>query len=136
MEDFKELDLLPEDTEETVEVKLKEKVGIGLADLRAALRTYVVNKAEELTHDFQNITPYGDYEKILEDNDSMATFLRDEASKSENWKLIWIQTTNVAVPMLQFCFSNTAVDEGEGFVGNVYLGLNGKIKHAFAQGGA
>lgn len=134
MEDFKELDFLPEDTEETVEAKLKEKLGIGLADLKLSLTTYVINKAEELTHDFANITPYGDYEHILEDNDGMATFLKDEASKPDNWKLLWVQTTKAGVPMLQFCFSNTAVDEGEGFVGNVYLGLNGKIKHAFAQG--
>lgn len=134
MEDFKELDLKEDDTEESVEAKLKEKLGVGIADLKASLTAFVVEKAEELTHQFANIVPYGDYDKILEDNDSMATFLRAEASKSENWKLQWIETTKSAVPMLKFSFKNTSVDDGEGFVGNVYLGLNGKVKHAFAQG--
>lgn len=134
MEDFKELDFKADDTEETVEAKLKEKLGVGLDDLKIPLTAFVTEKAEELTHQFANIVPYGDYDKILEDNESMATFLRSEASKSENWKLQWIETTKTAVPLLQFSFKNTAVDDGEGFVGNVYLGLNGKVKHAFAQG--
>ena len=134
MEDFKELDFQIDNTEEQIEEKIQEKLGIGLNDLRSALSTYVVDKAEELTHQFTNIVPYGDYEKMLEDNDSMAAFLRDEASKSENWKLQWLEITKTEVPMLHFCFINTAVDEGEGFTGNVYVGLNGKIKHVFAQG--
>lgn len=136
MEDFKELDFLPEDTEETIEVKLKEKLGLSLLTLKETLTTFVVDKAEELTHQFVNIVPYGDYDKILENNDDMATFLKAEASKPENWKLQYIETTKSAVPMLQFSFKNTSVDDGEGFVGNVYLGLNGKVKHVFAQGEA
>jgi len=133
MEDFKELYFKPDDTEEIVETKIQEKFGISLTEIKTSLTTFVVEKAEELTHQFVNIVPYGDYDKILEDNDQMAYFLRAEASKAENWKLQWVQTTSSAVPLLQFCFYNTSVDDGEGFIGNVYLGLNGKIKHAFAQ---
>lgn len=136
MEDFKELDFKIDDTEEMVEAKLKEKLGTGLDVIKQSLTSFVLDKAEELTHQFVNIVPYGDYDKILEDNDSMADFLRTEASKPENWKLQWLETTKAAIPMLHFCFKNTSVDDGEGFTGNVYVGLNGKVKHAFAQGDA
>jgi len=134
MEDFKELDFKVDDTEEMVEAKLKEKLGTGLDEIKQSLTAFVIDKAEELTHQFVNIVPYGDYDKMLEDNDSMAEFLRTEASKPENWKLQWLETTTATIPMLHFCFKNTSVDDGEGFVGNVYVGLNGKVKHAFAQG--
>lgn len=133
MEDYKDLGFLPEDTAETINEKLKEKLGISLEDLKVPLSNYIKEKAEELTHQFPNIVPYGDYDKILEDNDSMAEFLRNEASKLENWEIKWIQPTENNIKLIQFGFECSAVDDGTTFKGHVFIGLNGKVKHAFAQ---
>lgn len=133
MEDYKDLGFVKEDTAETIDEKLKEKLGITLADIKVPLSNYLKDKAEELTHQFPNIVPYGDYDKMLEDNDSMADFLRNEASKPENWKISWIEPVKGKLNLIQFGFECTAIDDGETFKGHVFIGMNGSIKHAFAQ---
>ncbi len=134
MEDFKELNFKPEDTSDAIDQILQEKLGVSLETLKQALAAYVQDKAEELALQLPNIVPYGDYEKLLENNDDMSKFLREEASKVENWDLKWIQPSESKVKLLEFAFNCKAVDEGEALKGFVFLGLTGIIKHAFVQG--
>ena len=134
IEKFEDLDLENAETAEQVDEKLQEKLGINLAELKEHLAGYVVGHAEEMTHEFTNIAPHGDYSKILEDNDSMATFLKDEASKPEQWHLQGLTVSDIQKNLLQFHFANKAVDDGTTCEGFVYVSFQGKVKHAFAQG--
>lgn len=112
----------------------QEKLGVSIEQLKQSLSEYVVSHAEELTHEFVNIAPLGDYSKLLEDNDSMAEFLKTEAHKSEHWYLVGISPSDVQKNLISFSFGNKAVDDGENFEGFVYVSFQGKIRHAFAQG--
>lgn len=134
IEKLEDLDLQVEDSMEQVEVKVQEKLGISVMEMRAALSSHVVEKAESLTHEFVNIAPLGDYGALLEDNDSMAEFLKTEAHKPEHWQLYGVRTSDVNPNLLSFNFSNDSVDDGDVFQGFVFVSLQGKIKHAFAQG--
>ncbi|CAB4196835.1 hypothetical protein UFOVP1290_355 [uncultured Caudovirales phage] len=128
-----ELDLKAEDLFEKVSAKLKEALGLSLDEIRAPLIESVKNRAEELTLDMPNIAPYNAYDKLIEDNDGMAEFLKTEASKSENWILSHIQEDSKNNTLLKFHFLNQAVDDGKSFVGLVFVSKSGKIRHAFAQ---
>jgi hypothetical protein len=119
--------------EDKVAAKIQEKLGTTLNQMKDALSKSVQERAEELTLDFVNIAPMGDYEKLLEDNDGMADFLKLEAHKPEHWKLESIFVNTVNKELLSFVFKNIAVDDGEGFEGFVFVTKTGKIKHAFAQ---
>lgn len=134
IEKFEDLNIIEEDSLVQVEEKVKEKLGLSFTDLKNALTDYVVSHAEELTHEMPNIAPLGDYEKLLEDNDSMAEFLKTEASKTEHWKIQGVTVSEVQKNLLSFHFGNDAVDDGDAFEGFVYVSFSGKIKHAFAQG--
>lgn len=131
IKDFKELDFKEGDTPQETEQKLQEKLGISIKELKEALCASVIDRAEELTHDFVSIAPLGNYEKLLEDNESMAEFLKTEACKPEHWKLHYL-TVNEAKSLLEFAFVCTAVDNDD-FVGFVFVSETGKIRHAFAQ---
>ena len=119
--------------EDKVALKIQTKLGTSLDQMKDALSKSVQERAEELTLDFVNIAPMGDYEKLLEDNDSMAQFLKEEAHKPEHWKLESIFVNAVNKELLSFVFKNIAVDDGEGFEGFVFITKRGKIKHSFAQ---
>lgn len=134
IEKFEDLDLQTEDTMEQVDTKVQEKLGLSVADMRQALSAHVIDKAESLTHEFVNFAPLGDYGNLLEDNDSMAEFLKTEGHKPEHWKLYGVRVSDVNPNLLSFNFSNDAVDDGEIFQGFVFVSFQGKIKHAFAQG--
>lgn len=135
MESFEELDFSKLETIDQVEEFLKEKIGADFSAMRSILSASVQDKAEELTHEFTNIAPYADYEKILEDNDSMAEFLKAEAAKDENWSLSEMQIVKHAgQQMLQCIFNNKAVDDGTSLEGYVFVSKSGKIRHAFTQG--
>lgn len=113
---------------------LQEKLGVSIELLKKQLSDYTVAHAEELTHDFVSVAPYGDYSKLLEDNDSMAEFFKTEAHKIENWRLVGITPSDVKKDLITFNFSNKSVDDGDNFEGFVYVSFQGKIRHAFAQG--
>lgn len=115
------------------EALVKEKLGVSFDEMRKALGDYTISHAEELTHGFVNIAPLGDYGKLLEDNDSMAEFLKSEGFKSEHWELRGIRLSDVQKNLLSFEFANKSVDDGESFQGFVYVSFQGKIKHAFSQ---
>jgi hypothetical protein len=131
LKDFDKLEV--HEIESRIDSALQEKLGVGLENLRNSLCESVKNRAEELALDLPNIAPYNDYGKLLEDNDSMATFLRDEASKLENWLLNSIQEYNKNENLIKFLFVNKAVDDGQVLEGIVFVNKSGVIRHAFAQ---
>jgi hypothetical protein len=131
--DLDSLDLDDELLFEKIDEKLKEKLSISLEEMTSALRDFVIKRAEELVHDMPNIAPYNDYETMLEDNDSMALFLKNEASKLENWRLMCINEDPKNKSLIKFTFNNKAVDDGDILSGLVFVSKSGKIRHAFAQ---
>lgn len=134
IEKFEDLDLKQEDKMEDVEQKIQEKLGVSIPEMREKLSSYVLEHAEELTHEFANIAPLGDYSKLMEDNDSMSTFLKTEAYKTDHWKLFGVRQHDTQPTLIVFEFRNHAVDDGENFEGFVFVSKAGKIRHAFAQG--
>lgn len=134
VEKFADLGLEKAESIEEAEKMIQEKLGITSLEMKQALSNYVVDKAESLTHEFVNIAPLGDYGKLLEDNDGMAEFLKTEAHKPEHWELQAVRASDVNENLLSFEFGNKAVDDGDIFKGFVFVSLQGKIKHAFAQG--
>ena len=119
--------------EENVAIKIEEKLGTSLLQMKEAIGVAVIARAEEFTLEFANIAPLGDYEKLLEDNDLMADFLKTEAYKPQHWKLHTILQSDVNKELLSFHFWNTGVDDGTTFQGFCFTTKTGKIKHAFAQ---
>ena len=75
----------------------------------------------------------GNYEKLIEDNEGMAEFLKTEGHKPEHWELHYISCGENDA-LIQFMFMNKAIDQGDTFKGLVYVSKSGKIRHAFAQG--
>jgi hypothetical protein len=130
LEEF--LDLKDEDTAETIAVKVQEKLGTSLGHMQEALSKSLMERAEEMTLEMVNIAPHGDYDKLIEDNDGMAEFLKTEAHKPENWKLYGIRVSDVKKDLLSFVFANMAIDQGDSMSGYVFVSKAGKIKHAFA----
>jgi hypothetical protein len=129
--DWKELGLVDGGGEEQWSQQIKEKLGLSVDELKSAISKWMETHAEELSLTFLTVAPYGDYGKMMEDNDSMAEFFRKEASKLEHWKLSGGKTEGEN--MFQFCFDCQAVDEGESLRGYVYVSKLGKIRHVFAQ---
>lgn len=134
IEQYSDLQLHEAKSIEEVEQIVKEKLGVSFEEMKQRLSDYVSTHAEELTHEFVNMAPLGDYSKLLEDNDSMAEFLKSEAHKPEHWIAESVGPSDVQKNLISFQFSNKAVDDGTVFDGFVYVSLQGKIKHAFAQG--
>lgn len=128
-----DLDLEAEDLEDKLNTILLEKLGIGLVEIKSSLHDSVKNRAEELALDLPNIAPYSDYGAMLEDNDSMAAFLREEASKLENWLLYSLQQDQKNETLIKFTFYNKAVDDGKVLLGLVFVSKSGKLRHSFAQ---
>jgi hypothetical protein len=116
-----------------VALKIQQKFGTTVLQMQEALSKSVQTRAEELTLNFVNIAPMGNYEKLLEDNDSMSEFLKTEAHKPEHWKLEVIEVSDINKELLNFIFYNKAVDDGTNFRGFVFVTKSGKIKHAFAN---
>lgn len=131
LKDFDNLEA--HEIEEKISAILQEKLNIDLGILRNSLCESIKKRAEELALDLPNIAPYNDYGKLLEDNDSMASFLRDEAAKPENWLLSSLQEDNKNKSLIKFYFANKAVDDGHVLEGLVFVNKSGIIRHAFAQ---
>lgn len=114
------------------DLKLQEKLGLKIIDLQNALCDWIKRNAEELSQEFVNIAPSGDYARLLEDNDSLAVFLKEESAKPEHWKLFGMKPSDNP-NMIQFMFDCTVVDDGDTFKGFVFVSKSGKIRHSFAQ---
>ena len=133
IESFADLGLDTYDQLDQVDLKIKEKLGVGVDILQEKIALYVKDHAEELSLQFRTITPFGDYSKVLEDNDSMADFLKADCSKPEHWKLKQINPSDVNKSLIEFVFSCDAVDESDNFTGFAFVSLSGKVRHCFAR---
>ena len=133
LKSFKDLSFEDIDTIEKIDAVLKENLGTGLTECAEALCVSLKVRAEELSPDVINIAPYGKFEDLLENQDQITAFLRDEAAKPENWKLQYIDIKKDNDQLLEAVFMNTSCDEGESLSGYVFLGLSGKIRHCFPQ---
>jgi hypothetical protein len=135
MENFKEVFEEFRKTKEPEDLDriLKEKLGIGFAECQQALCDSLQERAEEMSQDMTTMAPHGDYGKLMEDAESIAKFLREEASKPEHWKIEFIELRKESDQLMEMIFFNKAVDDGDLLKGFVFVGLSGKIRHAFAQ---
>jgi hypothetical protein len=125
--------LTEEDNAEAVGKKIEAKIGIAISVMQEALSKATMERAEELTLEIPNIAPLGDYEKLIEDNDGMAQFLKMEGHKPEHWKLYGIKGSDLQKELISFVFTNLGVDQGDTLKGFVFVTKTGKIKHAFPQ---
>lgn len=130
--DISELNLEQTDDLEAINLKVKEKLGVEISTMIDKLSEYVKEKAEVLSNKFINIIAYGDYSRILESQSDIINFLKDEASKPENWKMIYVAPYE-DTDLIQFAFDNSSIDDGDVFQGFVFLSKSGKIRHFFAQ---
>ncbi len=127
------LDLVSGAGVEAWEKQIQEKLGLKILDLQNAICSYIKNHVDDVAIDFPNIAPKGDYGNLLEDNESMCLFLKEECSKAECWLLMGARTSTERSNLIQFLFDCSAVDDGESLKGFVYVSKDGKIRHAFAQ---
>ena len=128
-------DILDDDLKkiEDIDKKLQEKLGVSLQDMSEALCTSLKERAEEVAEDCYSLAPYGDYSKMTEDRDTIVKFLKEEAAKPEHWKLEFIQIKKKGDQIIEFLFKNSSVDDGDILKGFVFVGMSGKIRHAFCQ---
>jgi hypothetical protein len=117
-------------TPEEIEKVVQDNLGISFAECGQALSQSLLERAEELVGELLNVAPYGDYAKVTEDPEQILSFLQEEAVKPENWKISWI---DIKGELMELMFDNQAVDDGDILKGFVFVGLSGKIRHAFAQ---
>lgn len=132
MANFNDLNLSK--TEEQIDLEIKEKLGISLEDLKKAICSYTESHYDELSKQFVNIAPNGNYSLLMEDESKMADFIKSECSKIEGWKLIQVISVEKDSELLEFTFANSFVDDGDSMNGYAYIGEAGKIRHAFSCG--
>ena len=127
-----DLDRKAEDYLEQIDKLLQEKLNVSFGSLKEPIVTYIQNHAEELSIEFPNIVPNGDYSNMIEDNDGMAAYLK--ALKPEDFKITGIDEDE-KFGLLKFTFICTTIDEGDGdsFEAFTYVTKLGKLKHSFAQ---
>jgi hypothetical protein len=113
---------------------IQEKLGLSIDELKSALSNYTVANADELSDQFVNIAPLGDYGELLETTDEKITFLKGEGALAKHWLLRAIRKSDIKENLISFEFLNDSVDDGDVFQGFVYVSFQGKIRHAFTQG--
>ncbi len=133
IETFKDLVGDEAKTPEDIDAKIKEKLGIGLAEMAGALCDSLKARAEDVAEDCYSIAPYGDYSKMIEEKEGVTKFLREEASKPEHWKLEFLEVKSKEDKLIEFVFVNSSVDDGDILKGFVFVGFSGLIRHAFCQ---
>mgnify|MGYP001206206830 CR=1 FL=1 len=106
---------------------LFEPTSLTVVQLKEVLKNKMQEKAEELSLEMENIAPFNDYSKLIEDNDGMAAFMKNEASNSENWKCVSFSKYNDFIIISRF--SNKAIDNSDNIFGFVYFSIFGKIKY-------
>jgi hypothetical protein len=112
---------------------LKDNLNLSLSDCQAALEQSLSTRAGEVAADLPNLAPFGDYSKMTEDPIEIERFLREEASKSQHWEIYFAELRKKDGELLELIFSNKAADDGELVKGYVFVGVSGKIRHAFCQ---
>ena len=108
-----------------------EKLDTSLDKLSDLLAEAIKTKAEEVTKDMVNIICHNDYGRVLEDPAKMTAFLVDEASKPEVWKCSDIEATEQE--LVKITFKCKIVDEGDNFIGVIFLSKSGMLRHIFFQ---
>lgn len=132
IEKFEDLEIGEEDEEDAVAIKVKDKLGLSLEEMKNALKVFLLSNADRMAEDMMNIAPYGDYGELIEDKAPMSKFLQEDVSKIENWKLNYIKSGKDS--NISFIFLSSAVDDGDVFRGFVVVSFSGKILHTFCQG--
>jgi len=112
---------------------IQEKLGISFLSMSERLSNNLKDKAEELTLSFRNIAPNGDYSQLLEDNDSMATFLKESASNVDNWNILGLDPVQGHPELIHFTFGNKGVDDGQTLTGHVFINKSGVVRHSFVS---
>ena len=112
---------------------IREHLGIGFSECAQALSDSLTERAEELAEETINLAPYGDYDKITEDKEVIAKFFKEEAVKVENWEIQFVEIRKATDQLMEMVFFNKAVDDGDILKGFVFVGISGKIRHAFVQ---
>ncbi len=133
VEDFKEISFDNLKELEEIDGVLRDKLGIGFAECTQALCDSLLERAEEVVEDLPSMAPHGDYSKLMEDPESITKFLREEAAKPENWKFEMLEVRKAKDQLMELIFVNKTVDDGDILKGFVFVGLSGKIRHAFVQ---
>jgi hypothetical protein len=118
---------------EEIDALLQEHLKISLNDCHEALSNSLQKRAEEMAAELTSLAPYGDYGKLTEDPEIITTFLREEATKLDNWKIEFLEVKSDKDQLMELVFHNKAVDDGDILKGFVFIGLSGKIRHAFPQ---
>ena len=131
VDSFKDISFETAKTPEDLYAILTEKLGITMAQCQEALSKSLRERAGELVENIANVAPYNNYDKLLESPELIVAFLKDEATKPENWKIAYLDVEKDK--LLKIVFENLAVDDGEILKGYTYINLNGKIQHAFTQ---
>ena len=132
IEGLGDLKIKPKDKEEDIDIKVQDGLGISLLEMKEYLSNELLLNADTIAKDLINIAPLGDYDKLMENAEEMADFLKTEGIKTEHWKLAGVK--DIQDQMLQFRFLSKAVDQGDTFEGFVVVSFNGSICHAFCQG--
>lgn len=128
MGNYEDLNISCKDDESVINEKLLSNLGVSLLDLKKELCLYVSNNSFELAKEIKVIFPYGDYSKMIENKEEISLFLKEEASKIDNWILFKVAPNE---DLMNFTFACLPVNEDFEFKGHVFISLNGKIKHSF-----
>ena len=128
---LKELDSKEPDFWEKFDNIIQEKIGINLATIKQSLIDYVTSHAEELSLELPNLTPHGNYAKMIENNDGMTEFLKKEVSDLNLWQVKSVSDHDQYKQLIRFELICTAVDDGETLDGKVFVSKAGVIRHAF-----
>jgi hypothetical protein len=120
-------------TSEELEKLIKEHLGIDFSQCAEALSSTLRERAQELLEDLPNMAPLGDYDKLTEDPEAILKFLQEEAVKPEHWQIQFVEVRKPTDQLMEMCFFNKAVDDGDSLKGFVFVGLSGKIRHCFCQ---
>ena len=130
-----ELNLAPKSGAKRIMQSLKRNVNVRISDLKKTFKSYLAENAEEVASGIVTIAPFGEYAGLLDEPETITAFLRGEASKPENWKIIDIKPmTNEDRALVEFKFSSIAADDGDCLTGFVYVDAQGEVMHSFVHG--
>lgn len=109
---------------------LQSKLDISLLVMKSSLERSLQDRVNLLIKDIRYIAPFNDYSALMDEEDKMINFLKSEAFKAENWRILTIDE-DVKENLIKFTFSNKAVNEADILFGTVFVNKSGKIKHSF-----
>jgi hypothetical protein len=132
VENFKDIPFDDAKGSEALDKLLQEHLHVSLVECGEALSIALRERAEEFVEELTTVAPHGDYGKLMEESSAILKFLQEEAAKPEHWTVDFLEYKEKD-QLLELVFSNKAVDDGDNLKGFVFIGLSGKIRHAFPQ---